>query len=238
MPRLSVNVDHVATVREAREGDCPDPVTAALLAELVGAHGITVHLREDRRHITERDVDILRRTMQTRLNLEMGLSDWVVKYALSVRPDVATIVPENPGELTTEGGLDLTRSVDRLEEVIGLLQDVGVLVSLFVNPTSGSIRKAHKLGADCVELHTGLYARAGSTLEISEEIEKIVGAAMLAKKLNMGVHAGHDLTYGNVHHIGQIHEIDELSIGHALIARATLVGIQEAVKQMLALLDS
>lgn len=238
MARLSVNVDHIATVREAREGDYPDPVTAALLAELAGAHGITVHLREDRRHIRERDVDILRRTLQTRLNLEMGLSDSVVKYALSVKPDVATIVPEKPGELTTEGGLDLARSVDRMGEVVELLHDVGVLVSLFVNPTPGSIRKAHRLGADCVELHTGLYAAAGSTLEASEEIEKIATAAMLAKKLKMTVHAGHDLTYENVQHIASIPEIDELSIGHAIIARATLMGIEEAVRHMLTLLGS
>jgi pyridoxine 5-phosphate synthase len=236
MARLSVNVDHIATVREARKGDYPDPVTAALLAELAGAHGITVHLREDRRHIRERDVDILRRTLQTRLNLEMGLSDSVVKYALSVKPDVATIVPEKPGELTTEGGLDLARSVDRMGEVVELLHDVGVLVSLFVNPTPGSIRKAHRLGADCVELHTGLYAVAGSTLEASEEIEKIATAAMLAKKLKMTVHAGHDLTYENVQHIASIREIDELSIGHAIIARATLMGIEEAVRHMLTLL--
>ena len=236
--RLSVNVDHIATVREARKGDYPDPVAAALLAELAGAQGITVHLREDRRHIRERDVDILRRTLQTRLNLEMGLSDSVVKYALSVKPDVATIVPEKPGELTTEGGLDLARSVDRMSEVIELLHDVGVLVSLFVNPTPGSIRKAHRLGADCIEVHTGLYAAAGSTLQASEEIERIATSAMLAKKLKMTVHAGHDLTYENVHHIASIHEIDELSIGHAIIARATLVGIEQAVKQMLALLGS
>jgi len=236
MPRLSVNIDHVATLRQARRANFPDPVAAAVLAELAGADGITVHLREDRRHIQERDVEILRQTVKTKLNLEMGLSDFVVKFALKIRPDLATLVPEKREEITTEGGLDLSRSTERLSEVISLLHDAGIVVSLFINPTPNSVKKAHKLKADFVELHTGLYAEAQTSLEASGEIEKIVGAAMLAKKLELGVNAGHGLTYENVREIAMIQEIDELSIGHSIISRACLVGIEKAVKQMLRLI--
>jgi len=236
MPKLSVNVDHIATIREARKTNYPDPVAAAILAELAGADGITVHLREDRRHIKERDVEILRQTVKTKLNLEMGLSDSVVKFALKVRPDMATLVPERRDEITTEGGLDLSKSTERLSEVISLLHDAGILVSLFINPTPNSVKKAHKLKADFVELHTGIYAEAKNPLETSTELEKIVGAAMLAKKLELGVNAGHGLNYENVREIAQIKEIDELSIGHSIVARASLVGMKEAVRQMLMLI--
>ncbi|MBC7189513.1 pyridoxine 5'-phosphate synthase, partial [Candidatus Aerophobetes bacterium] len=210
MPRLSVNVDHIATIREARKVNYPDPVAAAVLAELAGASGITVHLREDRRHIKERDVEILRQTVKTKLNLEMGLSDSVVKFALKVRPDMVTIVPEREGEITTEGGMDLSKPSDRLSEVISLLHDAGILVSIFINPTANSVRKAHKLNADFVEIHTGLYAEAKNLQEASEEIEKIAAAAMLAKKLELGVNAGHGLNYQNVREVALIEEIDEL----------------------------
>ena len=236
MPRLSVNIDHVATLRQARRAKFPDPVAAATLAELAGADGITVHLREDRRHIQERDVEILRQTVKTKLNLEMGLSDWVVKFALKIRPDLATLVPEKREEITTEGGLNLSRSTERLSEVISLLHDAGIAVSLFINPTPNSVKKAHKLKADFVEIHTGLYAEAQTSLAISGEIEKIAGAAMLAKKLELGVNAGHGLTYQNVREIAMIQEIEELSIGHSIISRACLVGMEEAVKQMLRLI--
>ena len=235
--RLSVKVDHIATLREARKTAYPDPVAAAILAELAGAHGITVHLREDRRHIKERDVEILRKTVKTKLNLEMGLSDSVVKFALKVRPDMVTIVPERPGEVTTEGGLDLSKSSERLSEVISLMHEAKVAVSLFINPTPNSVKKAHKLGADFIEIHTGLYAEAKTPQDASEELEKIAGTAILAKKLELGVNAGHGLNYENVREIALIEEIDELSIGHAIIARASLVGIEEAVKQMLKLLE-
>ena len=237
MLRLSVNVDHVATLRQARGSNYPDPVTAALLAELAGASGITVHLREDRRHIQEKDVELLRRTVKTKLNLEMGLSESVVKFALKVRPDLATLVPEKREELTTEGGLDLSKSGDRLPEVISLLHDAGIAVSLFINPTPNSVKKAHKLNADFVELHTGLYAEAKDPSQIAEELEKIAGSAMLAKKLELGVNAGHGLNYENVREIAMIKEIDELSIGHSIISRSCLVGIQEAVRQMLKLMQ-
>jgi len=237
MLKLSVNVDHVATLREARKTRYPDPVAAAVLAELAGANGITVHLREDRRHIKERDVEILRETIKGTLNVEMGLSDSVVRFVLKVRPDLATIVPEREGEITTEGGINLSKPNDRLSEVISLLHDAGIKVSLFINPTPNSVKKAKRLGADFVELHTGLYAEAKSIFEASEEIEKIAGAAMLAKKLELGVNGGHGLNYQNVREVALIEEIDELSIGHAIVARATLVGMEEAIKQMLRLIQ-
>lgn len=236
MAKLSVNVDHVATLRQARRADFPDPVAAAILAELAGADGITVHLREDRRHIQERDVEILRQVVKTKLNLEMGLSDSVVKFALKVRPDLATLVPEKREELTTEGGLNLSRSTERLSEVVSLLHDAGVVVSLFINPTPNSVKKAHKLKADFIEIHTGLYAETKTPLEASAELEKIVGTAMLAKKLGLGVNAGHGLTYKNVREVAMIDEIDELSIGHSIVARACLVGMKEAVREMIELI--
>jgi len=238
MPRLSVNVDHIATLREARRSKEPDPVTAALLAELGGAKGITVHLREDRRHIQERDLELLREVIKTKLDLEMGLSEGAVKIALRIRPELATLVPEKREEVTTEGGLDLSKpNLSRLEEVISLLHEGKILVSLFINPTPDSVKKAHKLGADFVELHTGLYAEAKNPLEVSTEIEKIAGAAILAKKLGMGVNAGHGLNYQNVEKVCLIKEIEEFSIGHSIIARACLVGIREAVQEMIRLIE-
>ncbi|MCD6319021.1 pyridoxine 5'-phosphate synthase [Candidatus Aerophobetes bacterium] len=238
MPRLSVNVDHIATLREARRSKEPDPVTAALLAELGGAKGITVHLREDRRHIQERDLELLREVIKTKLDLEMGLSEGAVKIALRIHPELATLVPEKREEVTTEGGLDLSKpNLSRLEEVISLLHEGKILVSLFINPTPDSVKKAHKLGADFVELHTGLYAEAKNPLEVSTEIEKIAGAAILAKKLGMGVNAGHGLNYQNVEKVCLIREIEEFSIGHSIIARACLVGIREAVQEMIRLIE-
>lgn len=236
MLKLSVNVDHVATLRQARKANFPDPIAAAVLAELAGASSITVHLREDRRHIKERDVEVLRQTVKGRLNVEMGLSDSVVKFVLKIGPNLATIVPEKQREVTTEGGLDISKPGERLSEVISLLHDAGIEVSLFINPTPNNVKKARRLNAEFVELHTGLYAEAKSIPEASEQMEKIAGAAMLAKKLGLGVNAGHGLNYENVREIVLIEEIDELSIGHAIVARATLVGMEEAVRQMLRLM--
>ena len=236
MPKLSVNIDHIATLREVRKVNYPDPVAAAVLAELAGAHGITVHLREDLRHIKQVDVEVLKQIVKGRLNVEMGLSESVVKVVLKVCPDVATIVPEKEGEVTTEGGLDLSRMDERLAEVISLLHDAGIMVSLFINPTVNSVKNARKLQADIVEVHTGLYAEASSIQMAAEEIEKIAGTAIFAKKLQLGVHAGHGLHYANVSEIALIDEIDELNIGHAIVARAALVGMEEAVKQMLELI--
>ncbi len=236
MVRLSVNIDHVATLRQARRAKEPDPIAAALLAELAGAEGITVHLRKDRRHIQERDLEILRATIKTKLNLEMGTDEETVKIALRIRPDLATLVPEKEEEITTEGGLDFSRNDSRLTEVISLLHDKRIMVSLFIDPTSSNIKKAHKHNSDTVEIHTGHYAEAKNELEIATELERIAGAAALARKLGLGVNAGHGLDYQNVKKVGLIEEIQEFSIGHSIIARACLVGTKEAVTEMLKLI--
>ncbi len=236
MARLSVNIDHVATLREARRVKEPEPTAAALLAELAGAEGITVHLRKDRRHIQERDLEILRATIKTKLNLEMGTDEEIVKIALRIKPDLATLVPEKEEEVTTEGGLDFSRNNSRLTEVISLLHDRKIMVSLFIDPTSSNIRKAHRYNSDTVEIHTGHYAEAKNELEIATELEKIAGAAALARKFGLRVNAGHGLNYQNVKKVCLIEEIQEFSIGHSIIARACLVGIKEAVAEMLKLI--
>jgi len=237
MIRLSVHVDHVATLREARGGTEPDPVAAALLVELGGARGITVHLREDRRHIQERDVELLRTVIKIKLNLEMGVSEEIVKIALKIKPDMATLVPEEEGEVTTQGGLDLSRDNPRLKEVISLLHQAKIPVSLFINPDPNSIKKSHRLGADMVELHTGIYAEKEDPLEAATEVERIAGAAALARKLTLGVNAGHDLNYQNVDKICLIEDIEEFSIGHSIISRACLVGMKEATREMVRLIE-
>ena len=236
MARLSVNIDHIATLRQARRTKEPEPIVAALLAELAGAEGITVHLRKDRRHIQERDLEILRSTIKTKLNLEMATNEEIVKIALRVKPDLATLVPEKEEEITTEGGLDFSRNDSRLKEVISLLHDRKIMVSLFIYPTSSNIRKAHRYNSDTVEIHTGHYAEARNELEIATELEKIAGAAALARKLGLGVNAGHGLDYQNMKKVCLIEEIQEFSIGHSIIARACLVGIKEAVAEMLKLI--
>lgn len=236
MARLSVNIDHIATLRQARRAKEPEPIAAALLAELAGAEGITVHLRKDRRHIQERDVEILRATIKTKLNLEIGTNEEIVKIALRVKPDMATLVPEKEEEITTEGGLDFSRNDSRLKEVISLLHDRKIMVSLFIDPTSSNIKKAHRYNSDTVEIHTGHYAETKNELEIATELEKIAGAASLARKLGLGVNAGHGLDYQNVKKVCLIEEIQEFSIGHSIIARACLVGIKEAVAEMLKLI--
>jgi len=237
MIRLSVNVDHVATLREARGATEPDPVAAALLVELGGARGITVHLREDRRHIQERDVELLKTVIKIKLNLEMGVSEEIVKIALKIKPDMATLVPEEEGEVTTQGGLDLSRDNPRLKEVISLLHQAKIPVSLFINPDPNSVKKSHRLGADMVELHTGIYAEKKDPLEVATEVERIAGAAVLARKLTLGVNAGHDLNYQNVDKICLIEDIEEFSIGHSIISRACLVGMKEATREMVRLIE-
>lgn len=237
MIRLSVDVDHVATLREARGGVEPDPVAAALLVELGGARGITVHLREDRRHIQERDVELLRTLIKTKLNLEMGVSEEIVKIALKIKPNMATLVPEEEGEVTTQGGLDLSRDNPRLKEVISLLHQAKIPVSLFINPDPNSVKKSHRLGADMVELHTGIYAEKEDPLEAATEVERIAGAAALASKLTLGVNAGHGLNYQNVDKICLIEDIEEFSIGHSIISRACLVGMKEATREMVRLIE-
>lgn len=237
MARVAINVDHVATVRQARLASEPDPVIAAAQAELAGAQGIVVHLREDRRHIQDRDVEILRRTVKTKLNLEMAATEEMVKIALRIRPEVVTLVPEKRQELTTEGGLDVALHEQPLKDVIKKLHDGNMAVSLFINADSSLIKIAHRLEADYVELHTGTFAEAKTFASRQEEFERVLMAAKLANKLGLGVHAGHGVDYRNVLWLRKISEIEEFSIGHAVIARAVLTGLERAVQEMIALVN-
>jgi pyridoxine 5-phosphate synthase len=234
--RLGVNVDHVATVRQARRIDVPDPVEAALLAETAGADGITVHLREDRRHIQERDVRILRQRLQTKLNLEMAVTPAMLAFAENVRPDDACFVPEKREELTTEGGLDVLSHRQKIREATQRLQGVGVRVSLFVDPETAQIEASRDSGAHAVEIHTGAYCNALG-VEREKQLEAILEASKLAQSLGLEVHGGHGLNYDNVPAIAQIPEMTELNIGHSIIARAIIVGIEQAVREMKDLLS-
>lgn len=234
--RLGVNVDHVATLRQARRTTYPDPVTAAALAELAGAQQITIHLREDRRHIQDRDLRILRETCQTLLNLEMAATAEMVKIAYEYKPDVVTLVPERREELTTEGGLDVNGQREHVAKIIKNLKDGEITVSLFIDPDLDQVRAAHKVDADRIELHTGRYCEARNERERSRELSRIIDASKAAAKLGMSVAAGHGLNYDNVQPIARIQEIDELNIGHAIVARAVLVGFERAVREMLELM--
>jgi pyridoxine 5-phosphate synthase len=233
MARLSVNVDHVATVRQARLAKEPDPVTAAALAELAGAHGIIVHLREDRRHIQDRDLRILAQTVKTHLNLEMAAEEEIIRIALDVRPQMVTFVPERRQELTTEGGLDVKGQEARLRGVVERFQQAGIKVSLFVDPDPDQLQSARRVGADVVEIHTGRYADASTPEERDREFQRIRDAAVLASQLGLEVHAGHGLDYRNIERLTTIGEIQEFSIGHSIVARAVLVGMERAVREML-----
>jgi len=230
-PRLGVNVDHVATLRQARRAIYPDPVTAAALAELAGADQITVHLREDRRHILDRDVEILRSTVQTRLNLEMAATDEMVRIALQVAPDVCTLVPERRQELTTEGGLDVVSQRAAIERVVRALRGGGRRVSLFVDPDLEQLRASRDVGADTVELHTGTYCDAPDDVR-QAELARLAAAAREGHRLGLEIAAGHGLHYTNVQPVAAIPEIVELNIGHAIVARAVLVGLERAVREM------
>ena len=236
MIRLGINVDHVATVRQARRADVPDPVTAALLAEKAGADGITVHLREDRRHIQERDVQLLRQHVKTKLNLEMAVTPAMIAYAESLHPDDACFVPEKREELTTEGGLDVVSHKTKVKEGIKRLEDRGIHVSLFIDPAANQIESAKEVGAHAVEIHTGTYCNA-SAADRERERQAIAVAAMLARSLGLEVHGGHGLNYENVLSIARIPEVVELNIGHSIIARAVIVGIEAAVREMKQLLN-
>lgn len=237
MARVAINVDHVATVRQARLAAEPDPVTAAALAELAGAQGIVVHLREDRRHIQDRDVEVLRRTVKTKLNLEMAATTEMVQTALGIKPDLVTLVPEKRQELTTEGGLDVILYEESLKDVVKTFHEGGIAVSLFINADPKHIKTAHRLEADYVEIHTGTFAEAKTFANRQEEYERIETAAKLARKLSLGVHAGHGIDYLNVYWIRTIAEIEEFSIGHAVMARAILVGMERAVREMIELVN-
>ena len=231
--RLGVNIDHVATIRQARGTNEPDPIAAAFLVELAGAEGIVVHLREDRRHILDRDLEILRRIVKLHLNLEMAATEEMVGIAVKTKPDMVTLVPEKREELTTEGGLDVVPHSEELSVAISRLKEGGIVVSLFIDPDMAQIKAAAKVGADVVELHTGEYANAKDAEGEIAQLERIRNGAILAEKLGLGVSAGHGLTYQNVAEIAAIEPIEELNIGHSIISRAVLVGLEEAVRDML-----
>ncbi len=235
MTRLGVNVDHVATVRQARMIDIPDPVEAALLAEQAGADVITVHLREDRRHIQERDVARLRQRLAARLNLEMAGTPEMTRQALTLKPDDACLVPERREELTTEGGLDVVTHGKQLKNVVSRLREAGIRVSLFVDPDLKQLEASRELGADGVEIHTGAYANASGP-GVEQELEAVRQASAAAAGLGLEVHGGHGLNAGNVTPIAAIEEIVELNIGHSIVARSIMVGMVQAVKEMKALI--
>jgi pyridoxine 5-phosphate synthase len=232
MPTLGVNIDHVATIRQARRTVEPDPVAAAVLAELAGAEGITVHLREDRRHMQDRDVRLLRETVRTHLNLEMAATDEMVKIALDIKPDYVTLVPERREEVTTEGGLDVAGPIDRMTTVVTQLQNAGIPVSLFIDADSAQIHAAAQSGAKFIELHTGQYAEAKGETDRLAQLEILKRGCEIASSLGLRINAGHGLTYWNVYPVAQLPGMEELNIGHTIISRAVLVGLERAVREM------
>ncbi|MBE9229913.1 pyridoxine 5'-phosphate synthase [Phormidium sp. LEGE 05292] len=232
MPTLGVNIDHVATIRQARRTVEPDPVAAAVLAELAGADGITVHLREDRRHIQDRDVRLLRQTVRTHLNLEMAATDEMVTIALDIKPDYVTLVPERREEVTTEGGLDIAGQVDRMTLVVDKLQSAGIPVSLFIDADEAQIAASAKVKAKFIELHTGKYAEAHDEASREKELQVLVKGCEMAIASGLRVNAGHGLTYWNVYPVAAIKGMEELNIGHTIISRAVLVGLERAVREM------
>lgn len=236
MAKLGLNVDHIATVRQARGGVEPDPVTAAAMGELAGAEGITIHLREDRRHIQDRDLEILRKTVKTKLNLEMAATQEMVRTAIRIKPEQVTLVPEKRQELTTEGGLDVILNLKSISDAVKRLREDGIVVSLFVDPHQEQIKAANKSGADYIEIHTGAYAEANNWKSQEKELEAIDTAIKLARKVGMGVNAGHGLNYVNIKALAAIGGIEEYNIGHSIISRAMLVGLDRAVRDMVELI--
>jgi len=236
MARLAVNVDHVATVRQARGIDAPDPILAAGLAELAGAEGIICHLREDRRHINDRDLRLLRQTVKTKLNMEMAAVDEMVEIALVTKPDMVTLVPEKREELTTEGGLDVIANTDHYKSVVDRIKGKGIQVSFFVDPDSEQVREAYRCGADIVEIHTGHYSEAQSESEAVLHFGRVSATVESISDLNLGISAGHGLNYVNVKRFKSLPQIEEYSIGHSIVARAVLVGFERAVREMVELL--
>jgi pyridoxine 5-phosphate synthase len=237
MAVLNVNIDHIATVRQARRTDEPDPVWAACQCELAGANGITTHLRVDRRHINDRDVRLLSETVSCKFNLEMSTDPEIVEIAEKITPDQVTLVPENRAELTTEGGLDCVKLKKRISEVTKRMHDKGILVSAFIVPSAEQISACAEIGCDAVELHTGMYANAETDAKIEEEIAALKSAKDLALQKQLIVHAGHGLTYRNIAAAAGIEDICEFNIGHSIIARSTMVGIREATERMIELID-
>ncbi len=237
MAGLMVNVDHIATIREARGIDEPDPVIAAALAELAGCDGIIVHLREDRRHIQDRDLELLRKTVKTKLNLEMASVPEMVKIAKRINPDMATLVPEKRKELTTEGGLDALANRRSVKKTVKELQKAGIIVSLFIDPDPKQIEVSkEEIEADCIEIHTGAFSEAKSIKQEELELQKLIEAVEIASQLGLSINAGHGLDYRNIKKVVPIKEIEEFSIGHSIVARAVMVGMEKAVREMLALI--
>jgi pyridoxine 5-phosphate synthase len=236
--RLCVNIDHIATLREARGGLEPDPVTAAHICELHGASGIVCHLREDRRHINDRDLRLLRETVKTKLDLEMAVTDELVQICIDTLPDLATFVPERRQELTTESGINLSKDIEAIAAAIQRLHENDIEVSLFIDPLDENVETAAEAGADIVELHTGEFANARSEEEMLEQLTRLRRVASYAKSLNLGVNAGHGLGYNNIRYIAAMPEIDEVSIGHALLSRAVFVGLPKAVEEMIRLIGA
>ena len=232
MPTLGVNIDHIATIRQARRTVEPDPVAAAVLAELAGADGITVHLREDRRHIQDRDVRLLRQTVRTHLNLEMAATDEMVAIALEVKPDYVTLVPERREEVTTEGGLEIAGQQERMKQVVAQLQNAGIPVSLFIDADPAQIQASAAVGAKFIELHTGRYAEAHDEVSRAKELEILAEGCRQAIAAGLRVNAGHGLTYWNVYPVACLEGMEELNIGHTIISRAALVGLERAVREM------
>ncbi|MFW6264299.1 MAG: pyridoxine 5'-phosphate synthase [Cyanobacteriota bacterium] len=232
MLTLGVNIDHIATIRQARRTVEPNPVAAAVLAELGGADGITAHLREDRRHIQDSDIRLLRQTVRTHLNLEMAATDEMVAIALDVKPDYVTLVPERREEVTTEGGLDITGSITRIGEIVKTLQEAGIPVSLFIDADPTQIEASTKIEAKFIELHTGQYAEAKTERERYEELAVLTRGCELARSQGLRVNAGHGLTYQNVYPVASIPGMEELNIGHTIVSRAVLVGMERAVREM------
>jgi pyridoxine 5-phosphate synthase len=237
MARLGVNVDHVATLRQARRAQEPDPVHAAVLAELGGAHGITVHLRADRRHIQDRDVELLKQMVKTRLNMELAASQEMIRVALTVRPSQVTLVPERREEVTTEGGLDVVLNSVQLKPTVHTLREGGIRVSLFVDPDLEQVKQAHRVDAEAVEVNTAAYSEARDERARGAALQKLVDAARLGRKLGLEVHAGHGLDYRNVRPVALVSELSELNIGHSIVARSVLVGMERAVREMLAAME-
>jgi len=237
MAVLNVNIDHIATVRQARLTDEPDPVWAAVQCELAGANGITVHLRADRRHINDRDVELLKQTVACKLNLEMCMAEPIVKIAEQIKPDQVTLVPEKRAELTTEGGLDCAKYKKRLLQVVKRMHKKGILVSTFIAPDRAQITASAQTGCDAVELHTGMYANAKGQKAIEKRLTELAVAKDLAMENNLVVHAGHGLTYRNIGPVARIKGLCEFNIGHSIIARAVFVGIRQATTQMIELIN-
>ena len=229
-PKLGVNIDHVATIRQARRTVEPDPVAAAVLAELAGADSITVHLREDRRHIQDRDVRVLRQTLRVPMNFEMAATAEMVAIAREIKPFQVSLVPEKREEVTTEGGLDVRSQLDSLRPIVAQLKEAGILVAMFIDPSLDQVYASKEVGADAIELHTGTYAELGE--KHAAELERLRAAGRLATEAGLRLHAGHGLTYWNVRPVALIPEMAELNIGHSIVSRAVLVGMERAVREM------